>query len=391
MEAALILVAMNALPPETESSGPPEAVPSPSADVAEVVSDLRALVGAARAIDCELVDAAVRGWSQNTRRAFRSDLTIWGAWCRRRRVDPPKARGSDVAAYVRELAGIDSSAEETRAMATIERYLVSIGWAYRMAGLDDPTAASLVRLEKKAARKTLGVRQRQARAIRFKGDIADFDSPASGVCLAHLLKACRRDLLGQRDAALLRVAYDSAARRSELVAIDVDHLEGPDGGGAGTLFIPSSKTDQEGEGAYAYLSPETTEAIGRWREAARIERGPLFRRVETHFDGSVAGVGRDALHPNSITLIYKRLIRAAHAKKLLGPMSVAELEGWVSAVSSHSLRVGVAQDNFAAGESLPAIMQAYRWRDPRTVLRYGAKLAAKSGASARMAARLAGE
>src|SRR3546814_9666965 len=90
-------------------------------------------------------------------------------------------------------------------MATIERYLVSIGWAYRMAGLDDPTAAPLVRLEKKAARKTLGVRQRQARAIRFKGDIADFDSPASGVCLAHLLKACRRDLLGQRDTALLRL------------------------------------------------------------------------------------------------------------------------------------------------------------------------------------------
>jgi hypothetical protein len=37
--------------------------------------------------------------------------------------------------------------------------------------------------------------------------------------------------------------------------------------------------------------------------------------------------------------------------------------------------------------SLPAIMQAYRWRDPKTVMRYGAKLAAKSGASARMAAR----
>src|SRR3546814_10119359 len=107
---------------------------------------------------------------------------------------PPRSTRTDTlfpyttlfrSAYVRELAGIDPSAEETRAMATIERYLVSIGWAYRMAGLDDPTAAPLVRLEKKAARKTLGVRQRQARAIRFKGDIADFDSPASGVCLAR--------------------------------------------------------------------------------------------------------------------------------------------------------------------------------------------------------------
>ena len=72
-------------------------------------------------------------------------------------------------------------------------------------------------------------------------------------------------------------------------------------------------------------------------------------------------------------------------------MSEAELERWVAAVSSHSIRVGVAQDNFAAGESLPAIMQAYRWRDPKTVMRYGAKLAAKSGASARLAKRFGGE
>src|SRR3546814_6950621 len=105
---------------------------------------------------------------------------------------------------------------------------------------------------------------------------------------------------------------------------------------------------------YAYLAPATMVAIARWRDAGPIDRGALFRRVETHFDGSVAGVGRDALHPNSITLIYRRLIRAAHAQKLLGPLGEAELEGWVTAVSSHSIRVGAASDNHAADESLPA-------------------------------------
>src|SRR3546814_6654352 len=73
------------------------------------------------------------------------------------------------------LSGADPSEETVRAMATIERYVVNVGWAYRIAGLDDPTAPPLVRLEKKAARKALGVRQRQARAIRFKGDVSDFD------------------------------------------------------------------------------------------------------------------------------------------------------------------------------------------------------------------------
>lgn len=109
--------------------------------------------------------------------------------------------------------------------------------------------------------------------------------------------------------------------------------------------------------------------------------------METYFDGGVRSVGEGALHPNTITLIYKRLIRAAFDKKLLGSVSEAEVERWIATVSSHSIRVGVAQDNFAAGEGLPAIMQAYRWRDPKTVMRYGAKLAAKSGASARLAKR----
>ena len=282
---------------------------------------MRDFVGPGVAIDASLIAAAVRGWSANTRRAFRSDLALWGQWCRTARVRAVDARAATVAAWVRALAGIDPSAEKARAAAKIARYLVHVGWAYRMAGLDDPSAAPLVRLEMKAVRKQLGTRQRQARALRFKGDIADLDSPASGVCLTHLLKACRRDLLGLRDAALLRIAYDSGCRRSELVAIMVDAVEGPDGEGAGTLFIPESKTDREREGAVAYLSPATMRAIATWRDAGHIDKGPLFRRVETHFDGSVRSVGQGPLHPNSITLIYKRLIRSAFDRKLLGEMS----------------------------------------------------------------------
>lgn len=96
-------------------------------------------------------------------------------------------------------------------------------------------------------------------------------------------------------------------------------------------------------------------------------------------------IGSERLHPISITLIYKRLIRRAWEKGLLGEMGEAELERGLKSVSSHSIRVGVAQDNFVAGEGLPAIMQAYRWRDARTVMRYGARVSAKSGASARLA------
>ena len=360
-----------------------------------IVDEVTALAADRRLVDPALVEAAARAWSANTIRAFLSDIRLWDAWCRRSRVAAAAASIDSVAAYVRALSGQDTSeaacATPTRSAATIGRYLVHIGWAYRMAHRNDPTKAPLVRLEHKAARKALGVKQRQARAIRFKGDVGDLDGPASGICLATLLKAVRRDMLGARDEALLRVAYDTGCRRSELVAISVGDVDGPDADGAGTLAIGASKTDRERAGALAYLSPATRRAIARWRDLGGIERGALFRRVETYFDGTVRSVGQGALHPNSITLIYKRLVARAFEKKLLGSIGEADVAKWVAAVSSHSIRVGVAQDNFAAGEGLPAIMQAYRWRDPKTVMRYGAKLAAKSGASARLAKRFADE
>ncbi|RYD91149.1 MAG: integrase, partial [Sphingomonadales bacterium] len=159
-----------------------------------------------RLVDPELVRVAIRAWSANTIRAFLSDLRIWDDWCRRVGVPPVAATDATTASFIRALAGVDVVAGvATRAAATIARYLVNIGWAYRMAGLDGPVQGPRVRLELKAARRVLGTRQRQPQGLRFKGDIEDFDSPASGLCITHLLKACRADLLGDRDRALLLV------------------------------------------------------------------------------------------------------------------------------------------------------------------------------------------
>jgi site-specific recombinase XerD len=125
---------------------------------------LDVIVDEVTALAPELVSAAARAWSANTVRAFLSDLRLWDRWCRRSHVQTGAATPRTVAAYVRALSGQDVDSEEARATearsaATIGRYLVYIGWAYRMAGRDDPTAAPLVRLELKAARKAVGTRQ----------------------------------------------------------------------------------------------------------------------------------------------------------------------------------------------------------------------------------------
>ena len=51
-------------------------------------------------------------------------------------------------------------------------------------------------------------------------------------------------MLGARDRAPLRVAYDTAYRRSELAAMRIEDIEGPNGDGAGIIEIGWSKTDQ---------------------------------------------------------------------------------------------------------------------------------------------------
>src|SRR3546814_3664007 len=83
---------------------------------------------------------------------------------------------------------------------------------------------------------------------------------------------------GLSDAVLLSLVYDVGLRVSELPGVEAVHID-PQQDGSATLFIPFSKTDQEGEGAWAWLSAETMRRVGAWLEASGIEEGPLFRRV----------------------------------------------------------------------------------------------------------------
>ena len=77
------------------------------------------------------------------------------------------------------------------------------------------------------------VRQKQARALHYKGDLENLDRPATGLSIAQLAKACQRDLMGLRALARLLVKYDTGFRRSEMVAIDVGDIDGPDQKGEG--------------------------------------------------------------------------------------------------------------------------------------------------------------
>ncbi|MBL6459535.1 hypothetical protein JMJ55_29950 [Belnapia sp. T6] len=101
-------------------------------------------------------------------------------------------------------------------------------------------------------------------------------APLGGGEVAQILATAGTDLAAIRDVALLLTMRDLLARRSEVVALDLDDLQRQEGG-AGTALIRCSKTDQTGAGEVRWLSPETCTWLRRWLKAAGIDDGPVSR------------------------------------------------------------------------------------------------------------------
>lgn len=343
------------------------------------------IIDAPISMDETLIDAARRAMSQNSWRALRADLRVFGGWTAERGLITVPAAPETVASFIRD------QAEHGKKAATLSRYASSISRLHSLANLPDPTRTELVRLELKAQRRALGIRQCQARGLRFRGDVPDplLASSPVGVCVEALLAAAQDTLQGQRDRALLSLAFDTGLRRSEIVATRWAHVE-RGASGPGRLFVPRSKADHEGSGAYAYLSARTVTALGTWRSASGLRDGPLFRRLHRSRrkdEQDVWTVGSD-LTAQSVTLIYRAMLDAASAQGLLGRIDAAEFEAWRAGLTAHSTRVGLTQDLFASGQDLAGIMQALRWKSPAQPARYSQALAAEANAAARVVGKL---
>jgi len=135
----------------------------------------------------------------------------------------------------------------------------------------------------------------------------------------------------------------------------------------------------------AAVPPMAYEAIPghtrHWQEKLKGKRAEPARTVYT--------VGTASLSRQGVNGIYRRVALSAFDQGLV-EMPVAKVEEAARALSSHSLRVGLTQDLFAAGEDGVGIAQALRWSSPSTALRYGRKLAARSNVAARVLSKIRG-
>ena len=295
----------------------------------------------------EFVLAARGAFSANTERAVRSDLAIYGAWCAERGLSALPAVPETVTAFVDAMA-------ETRAPATVRRYVASIAVAHRAIGRGSTIECPLVGLALKRMHRKKGRRQSQARALTWP-------------LRRRLLEAAGDCLIDLRNRALLAVAYDTMLRRSELAALDVSDVL-VDVQGDATLLVRRSKTDAEGRCEIAYIAPDTVALVRAWLDRAGIAGGRLFRSV-----GKGGRIG-ERLDPSQVPRIFKEMARRAGL-----PAGLAD------GLSGHSTRVGAAQDMVAAGIGLPAILQAGRWKSPAMVNRYGERLLARNSAAAQLA------
>jgi integrase len=294
-------------------------------------------------------EAARGAFASNTERALKGDIARFTGWCTGEGRQAMPASPETVAAFIDAMAA-------SKAPATVRRHVSSIATFHRAAGVANPCDGPDVKLALKRMHRALGRAQRQA-------------APVSDGLVERMLAAAGSTLRDLRNKAMLVVAYTTMARRAELIALRAEDLTvEPDG--FGTVVIRRGKTDQEGKGAEAPVTSDAMRHLVAWTDAAGIVDGLLFRAVLK--GGRIGGT----LDAGEVGRIFKAMARAAG-------LTAAD----ATRISGHSTRVGAAQDMLRYGETLPAIMQAGRWKTAEMVGRYTAKQGARQSAAVRVADR----
>ena len=292
------------------------------------------------------------GVPANTQRARSVGRRSWLAWTARTKAPPLPPAAGDLAEYAAFLLTVGSPLQNLPrplSPGTVEAYLSSVSsWAVsERHPRPDLTAARLVlrghqrtapsRPLAKAAPVTLSV-------LRQLVDTAMLSCAGDG---SPTLRALR-------NRALLLLGFSVAARRSELVAIDLSQLHRVPEGLMVEVWSIKTRTRSDliavpfAREVLALCPVRATTALVTALDDRGVRAGPLFRPV-TRTDVVLPR----RLGPKSVTDIVSSLARAA---AIAVPDGFA---GW----SSHSLRRGAATEMRRAGADPLTIARQGRWQD----------------------------
>lgn len=287
----------------------------------------------------EAADAFARqSLSKATLRAYRADWQHFLAWCRSKRLASLPAEPQTLAAYL-------ASQVTTHSRSTIERRIVAIGQAHKIAGHDWRPSHPIIRATLKGMFRTHGRPQVKAAALGREEVVA-------------LLSACTGSFAARRDRTMFLLAFAGALRRSELAAIRVEDLRFTRENLR--LFLPRSKTDGENRGAEIGIAPGRNPqtcpvaALNAWLNAAAIDAGPVFRAIRA--DGALSDT---AITPDSIGRILRRRAAAAGL----------DADAY-ERITPHGFRAGFITDAYRAGARDEHIMGHSRHKSLKTMHGY---------------------
>ncbi|MEV5792675.1 tyrosine-type recombinase/integrase [Streptomyces sp. NPDC052192] len=306
-----------------------------------------ALSGAAR-------EALAAGTADSTRRAYSSDWSEFTNWCAANSRPPLPASPETVVEYVAALTTTPRPRTgRPYSPNSIERAIAAIRTAHSAANVPLPST--------KGARIILrGYRDRLARA-KDPAAKTRKAQPAVPTALRAMLDTLDRDaLMGKRDAALLLLGFATAARVSELVALDLGDVPETDNGIEASVYRRKVKAFSDTAVPFG-SNPSTcpVRAVRALREAladAGRAEGPLFVRVDRH--GRIA----PPMFRRGVPIgdAAGRLTAQAAAQVVEQAAEAAGLEGqW----SGHSLRRGFATAARKAGHDLVRIGRHGGWAD----------------------------
>ena len=276
--------------------------------------------------------------SAATRRAYASDWAIFTAWCDAHGLQWLPATPEIVAVFVADQAdaGFNPS--------TIGRRVAAIGHHHRASGHPAPTAMPTAG---RLAEVLAGIRAEKGVAKRQK-------RPADAAALRNMLAAIEGDgLRAIRDRAVLAIGMAAALRRSELVALEVDHVGIVPKGLE--ILIARSKTDQQRVGAVVAI-PEGSRIRPKallldWMAAAGHTEGPLFRRL-TRLDA----LSDNAMSDRAVARLVQRYAAAAG----YDPRHFA----------GHSLRSGFLTEGAGQGATIFKLQEVSRHKSVQVLSEY---------------------
>jgi len=246
---------------------------------------------------------------------------------------------------------------------TVNRRLATWSTLTKRRGLEGEFSAPAVKSAIRLAVRGTPRPRRRTSAKAVTGDV-----------LARLLATCGNSSLRDlRDRAILMVAFASGGRRrSEIAGLRREQLtvEVPiaieDNPPLLSLPIHLGRTKTSGadKDEVVYLTGRPVEALNEWLQAARIDRGSIFRKIDRW-----GNISARALEPSAVNAIVKQ--RA----------TMAGLEP--ADYSAHGLRSGYLTEAASRGIPLPEAMEQSRHRSVQQATSYYNDVTRRTGRAAR--------